>query len=260
MLNCLSFSNQKGGVGKSTLTMMIAHCLATLGYKVLLIDVDPQGSLTSLFNKPFTNTFKELIYSFNNKRDTTTFDDVVIEVRENLFLLPTASDEELRQVEMLLSGDPKYIYRNLAPILEEKGFDFVLIDFAGAWSILEKAMYCFLNELYLVILPDILSLECMSDQFTMLKTASQIAERDIVNNFVIINNMDFRKKVGNQIKEEVEKNNKTLIIQTDAKIQTFQLLNQTPFDDIIIDGMHPNKTKIYADIKNIVNVIIKAKG
>ena len=260
MLNCLSFSNQKGGVGKSTLTMMIGHCLATLGYKVLLIDVDPQGSLTSLFNKPFTNTFKELIYSFNNKKDTITFDDVAVEVRENLFLLPTASDEELRQVEMLLSGDPKYIYRNLAPILEEKGFDFVLIDFAGAWSILEKAMYCFLNELYLVVLPDILSLECMSDQFIILKVANQIAERDIVNNFVVINDMDFRLKVAKQIKEEIEKNNKTIIVHTDAKIQTFQLLNNTPFDDVMIDGIHSSKTKIYADIKNIVDIIVKAKG
>lgn len=100
----------------------------------------------------------------------------------------------------------------------------------------------------------------MSDQFTMLKVASQIAERDIVNNYVVINDMDFRLKVAKQIKEEVEKNNKTLIIQTDAKIQTLQLLNQTPFDDIIIDKIHTSKTKIYKDIKNIVDVIVKAKG
>jgi len=260
MLHCLTFTNNKGGVGKTTIIMMIAHCLATLGCKVLLIDVDPQGSLTSLFRKAFKNTFKDLIHSFNNKRDTITFDDCCIEVRENLYLLPTASDEELRQVEMLLSGDPKFIYRNLAPILEEKGFDFVLIDFAPAWSILEKAMYCFLDELYLIIFPDVLSLEGMSEQFAHLKTASQIAEREIVCNYVIVNNMDFRKNVGKKIKEMVEKNNKTLIIQTDAKIQSMQLLNQTPFDDVLIDGIHTSKTKIHTDIKNIVDLIIKAKG
>lgn len=51
-MDIISIINYKGGVGKTTLTTNIAGDLALLGYNVLMIDLDPQASLTFSFLKP----------------------------------------------------------------------------------------------------------------------------------------------------------------------------------------------------------------
>src|SRR5690349_7347814 len=47
-----AIANQKGGVGKTTTTLALGRGLATLGHRVLLIDLDPHSSLTRAFNVP----------------------------------------------------------------------------------------------------------------------------------------------------------------------------------------------------------------
>ena len=84
-MDIISIINYKGGVGKTTLTTNIAGDLALLGYKVLMIDLDPQASLTFSFLKP--DEWKEKVadkhtiknwFSDSKKIRTERFEDLII--------------------------------------------------------------------------------------------------------------------------------------------------------------------------------------
>lgn len=61
--NIITIANLKGGVGKSTLSILFSYVLKDLGKKVLLIDMDSQNALTSYFRKYVFNFDKNNIYN-----------------------------------------------------------------------------------------------------------------------------------------------------------------------------------------------------
>jgi chromosome partitioning protein len=61
MAKIISFINQKGGVGKTTMAFNSAHALAEKGHKVLALDLDPQGNLSLLFQSKSLHTIHQLL-------------------------------------------------------------------------------------------------------------------------------------------------------------------------------------------------------
>lgn len=95
MAKVITFGNFKGGTGKTTNSAMMAYILSKLGYKTLLADLDPQANATSLYlhtKQRITNnivTFDKTLMSAIADEDLS---DIIIEIKENLFLLPSFAD------------------------------------------------------------------------------------------------------------------------------------------------------------------------
>lgn len=92
----LSFLNFKGGVGKTSTTALVSYNMAKMGKKVLVIDLDPQANITSLFLKTLNNdgagvvTIEtSLMSAINNNVDLK---DIAIKINDNLELVPNAVD------------------------------------------------------------------------------------------------------------------------------------------------------------------------
>ena len=124
----LAVANQKGGVGKTDLTVNLSYEMAALGKKVLLIDMDPQANATDYLVKPGMESVKTTADLLLD--DSLSFDDVVVRgCRENLDIIP--ADTNLSSCQIRLANDISMQFklkRKLKTVSEERRYDYVFID------------------------------------------------------------------------------------------------------------------------------------
>ena len=129
----ISFSNQKGGVGKTTSAVNVAASLGVLGHKVLLIDLDPQGNATSgvgIAKKGLKHTINDVLMG-----DITAEQAVVKTEFANLSIIPAhialaSAEYNLYQEE----GAESIIKNALEPIKDS--YDYIIIDCSPSLSVL----------------------------------------------------------------------------------------------------------------------------
>ncbi len=135
MTRTLVIANQKGGIGKSTSVLNIGRALTEQGYRVLLIDLDPQGGLTAAVGVDSysvrRSTYSLLIY------ENTSLGRLMRLVSKNLALLPASID--LASAEVQLASKRDQVVRLKRALDQNRvavAFDYIIIDTPPALGIL----------------------------------------------------------------------------------------------------------------------------
>ena len=135
-MSVIAIANQKGGVGKTTITRELSACCALRGYQTLVVDCDPQGNLTSswvdadVYEATLSHVLIEPESQTGVKQEPLPLEDAIVESPvENLDLVP--ADIRLARFEM----QPDYLTHRLRNQLKEHGssYDLVFIDCPRSW-------------------------------------------------------------------------------------------------------------------------------
>lgn len=141
--------NNKGGVGKSTVSVQISHGLAKLGFKVILIDLDGQND-SSLFLGVSSSEYKKTFYDLIDKRNKIDLNDCILNVRENLDLLPNSNIEEIN-AEFYRESRIDLILDEKLSDLNDMDYDFIIVDCGPQRTKVNDAVLCYVDNIIMPV-------------------------------------------------------------------------------------------------------------
>jgi chromosome partitioning protein len=156
----IAIANQKGGCGKTTTAVCLALCLKEMGNKVLVTDMDPQGSATqSLY--PDKESLEHTVYDLLVDSDTVQISQVMSCIGPNLDLLP--ANVVLSSAEQMLAGKERREER-LRRVLDrvEGDYDFTIIDSPPNIGLLTFNALTAADEVIVPVDPSFFSLQGVS--------------------------------------------------------------------------------------------------
>jgi len=146
----LMIGNQKGGVGKTTTAIILARCLADRGLRTLLIDSDPQGSVT------VTLRLKPEAYLADFILNQLRLPDCVVHVAERMDVLCGNRETTSMEQRIFTMYGREHVFQNAFGMYEET-YDAIVVDVAPSISLLQACSMVFCQNILIPVSMDTLS-------------------------------------------------------------------------------------------------------
>jgi len=184
-----SFFTMKGGVGKTLNCANMGHYLALLGYKVLLVDLDPQCNLTTVCGVGFEDmdTSKDILSILTSNK---TIGECIVPIIRNVDLV--MGSEMVGQADVMLAGKPgsdNIIQSKIDKEGIRSKYDFIFFDNHSSTSKCSNNAYMVSDAVISVVNPDMFSYNGIQPVINSTEDVSTLLKRDI-RNHILINNFE----------------------------------------------------------------------
>ena len=215
--------NQKGGVGKTTTVINLAAALVEQKYKVLIVDIDPQGNATSGCGI-LKNQVKSTIYDVlvNNQ----TIKDVIKQAKnEKIDVIPSNMNLAGTEVELINTKQREFILKKQLDSIEQE-YDYIFIDCPPAVNILTINALTASNSVLIPMQCEYYALEGLSQLVQTIGLVKKNTNTKLVLEGILFTMYDSRTNLSFQVVKEVETHFSSIIYNT--KITRSVRLSEAP--------------------------------
>lgn len=198
----VAFANQKGGVGKTTTCVNLASYVAAMGKKVLVVDLDPQGSATSGLGIDKTKDLKTI---YDLISGDTAIDEVIKPTRlEGLDVIPSTVDLAGAEIEMVHMPQREKIVKGILDNVKEK-YDFIMIDCPPSLGLITVNALTACNSVIIPMLCEYYSLIGITQLMNTIRLIKFHLNPTIDVEGVVMTMKDNRSNLTKQVSDEILK-------------------------------------------------------
>ena len=195
--------NQKGGVGKTTTNINLCAYLAMEGYRVLTIDIDPQGNTTSGLGIDKRNLEFSM---YDVLTANVALSDVILksELIQNLYIAPATMELAGAEVEVINRSDRETILLNEISKIQDN-FDFIFIDCPPSLGVLTINALTAVDSVLIPIQCEFYALEGVGQLINTIQLVKKSLNKSLEIEGVIMTMYDYRTNLSNEVYDEVKK-------------------------------------------------------